>query len=191
MPKSWLIVDGHLILSARVLLSKRCFRPNVQAALSCLLAQQRKHTGSEPFDWGTVATKAYIRVVDRLIPQTDMDLDSLDDEEQMSASKERRNLTDVFLEKRRGVSSLKLRTLFKVKTLIVASLRTSREGRPTSRSRRTSTFGVDRMMLVRRSSASVSHEFFTRRPQSSPSHFLHCHSIFHTRKTSSELSRRT
>ncbi|CAM9983490.1 unnamed protein product [Scytosiphon promiscuus] len=84
-----------------------------QAALSCLLDQQRKHTGSESFDWGTVATKAYIRVVDRLIPQVDMDLDALDDEEQMSASKERRNLTDVFLEKRRGVSSLKLRTLLK------------------------------------------------------------------------------
>ncbi|CAM9094475.1 unnamed protein product [Hapterophycus canaliculatus] len=83
------------------------------AALSCLLAEQRKHTGPGLFDWGTVTTKAYIRVVDRLIPQVDMDLDALDDEEQMSASKERRNLTDVFLEKRRGVSSLKLRTLLK------------------------------------------------------------------------------
>lgn len=55
-----------------------------------------------------------MRVVNRLIPEVDVDIDALDDEEQMSASKERRNLTDVFLEKRRAVSSLKLRTLLKV-----------------------------------------------------------------------------
>lgn len=85
-----------------------------QAALSCFLAQQRNHVGSEPFDWATVATKPYMRVVNRLIPEVDVDIDALDDEEQMSASKERRNLTDVFLEKRRAVSSLKLRTLLKV-----------------------------------------------------------------------------
>lgn len=88
-----------------------------QAALSCLLAQQRSHAGPETFDWGKVSTKPYIRVVNRLIPEMDTDLDALDDEEQMSASKERRNLTDVFLEKRRGVSSLKLRTLLKVSVL--------------------------------------------------------------------------
>ena len=87
-----------------------------QAALSCLLAQQRSHAGPETFDWGKVSTKPYIRVVNRLIPEVDTDLDALDDEELMSASKERRNLTDVFLEKRRGVSSLKLRTLLKVCT---------------------------------------------------------------------------
>ena len=88
-----------------------------QAALSCLLAQQRNHAGPEAFDWGKVSTKPYIRVVNRLIPEVDTDLDALDDEEQMSASKERRNLTDVFLEKRRAVSSLKLRTLLKVRVL--------------------------------------------------------------------------
>lgn len=82
-----------------------------------MLAQQRSHAGPEAFDWGQVSTKPYIRVVNRLIPEVDTDLDALDDEgglELMSASKERRNLTDVFLEKRRGVSSLKLRTLLKV-----------------------------------------------------------------------------
>ncbi|CAM9805184.1 unnamed protein product [Ectocarpus sp. 6 AP-2014] len=84
-----------------------------QAALSCFLAQQRNHARPEPFDWGNVCTKAYINVVDRLIPQVDFDLDALDDEEQMSASKERRNLTDVFKEKHRSVSSIKLRTLLK------------------------------------------------------------------------------
>lgn len=82
-----------------------------------MLAQQRSHAGPEAFDWGKVSTKPYIRVVKRLIPEVDTDLDALDDEEQMSASKERRNLTDVFLEKRRGVSSLKLRTLLKVSVL--------------------------------------------------------------------------
>lgn len=92
-------------------------RNGEQAALSCLLAQQRSHAGPEAFDWGTVSAKPYIRVVNRLIPEVDTDLDALDDEEQMSASKERRNLTDVFLEKRRGVSSLKLRTLLKVNVL--------------------------------------------------------------------------
>ncbi|CBN74290.1 conserved unknown protein [Ectocarpus siliculosus] len=84
-----------------------------QAALSCFLAQQRNHARPEPFDWGSVCTKAYIKVVDRLIPQVDFDLDALDDEEQMSASKERRNLTDVFKEKHCSVSSIKLRTLLK------------------------------------------------------------------------------
>lgn len=88
-----------------------------QAALSCLLAQQRSHSGPEAFDWGKIFTKPYIRVVNRLIPEVDADLDALDDEEQMSASKERRNLTDVFLEKRHSVSSLKLRTLLKVSVL--------------------------------------------------------------------------
>lgn len=90
------------------------FRHGKQAALSCLLAQQRSHAGPEAFDWGQVSTKPYVRVVNRLIPEANADVDALDDEEQMSASKERRNLTDVFLEKRRGVSSLKLRTLLKV-----------------------------------------------------------------------------
>ncbi|CAB1115249.1 unnamed protein product [Ectocarpus sp. CCAP 1310/34] len=84
-----------------------------QAALSCFLAQQRNHAGPEPFDWGNVCTKAYFKVIDRLIPRVDFDLDALDDEEQMSASKERRNLTDVFKEKHRSVSSIKLRTLLK------------------------------------------------------------------------------
>lgn len=82
-----------------------------------MLAQQRSHAGPEAFDWGAVSTKPYMRVVNRLIPEVDEDLDVLDDEELMSASKERRNLTDVFLEKRRGVSSLKLRTLLKVNVL--------------------------------------------------------------------------
>lgn len=62
-------------------------------------------------------------MVDRLIPQVDVDLDALDDEEQMSASKERRNLIDVFMEKRRGVSGLKLRTLLKVNALTVDTLK--------------------------------------------------------------------
>ncbi|CAM9455845.1 unnamed protein product [Pylaiella littoralis] len=84
-----------------------------QAALSCFLAQQRDYAGPDPYDWSSVCTKTYINVADRLIPQVDVDLDALDDEEQMSASKERRNLIDVFMEKRRGVSSLKLRTLLK------------------------------------------------------------------------------
>ncbi|CAM9299350.1 unnamed protein product [Ectocarpus sp. 8 AP-2014] len=76
-------------------------------------AARERDTLPEPFDWGNVCTKAYIKVVDRLIPRVDFDLDALDDEEQMSASKERRNLTDVFKEKHRSVSSIKLRTLLK------------------------------------------------------------------------------
>lgn len=40
----------------------------------------------------------------------------------MSASKERRNLIDVFMEKRRGVSSLKLRTLLKVRAYTIGIL---------------------------------------------------------------------
>lgn len=94
-----------------------------QAALSCFLTQQRKHAGPDLFDWSSVCTKAYISVVDRLLPQVDVDLDALDDEEQMSASKERRNLIDVFMEKRRGVSSLKLRTLLKVNALTFGTLK--------------------------------------------------------------------
>lgn len=62
-------------------------------------------------------------MVDRLIPQVDVDLDALDDEEIMSASKERRNLIDVFMEKRRGVSGLKLRTLLKVSAHTIVILK--------------------------------------------------------------------
>lgn len=79
-------------------------------------AQHRDHIGLDPFNWGGVSTKEYIAVVNRLIPPLNEDLDALDDEEQMTAAKERRNLMDVFLEKRSAPSSLKLRTLLRVRS---------------------------------------------------------------------------
>lgn len=62
-----------------------------------------------------ISTKGYIATVNRLLPEVvDVDLDTLDNEEQMTAAKERRNLTDVFFGKSYAVSSLKVRTLIRV-----------------------------------------------------------------------------
>lgn len=41
-------------------------------------------------------------------------MDTLDDVEQMTAAKEKRNLTDIFLEKRRVLNGVKVRLLLKV-----------------------------------------------------------------------------
>lgn len=58
-----------------------------------------------------------METVRRLIPQVDVDMDQLDEEEQekaQSAAKERRNLEDVFSDKHGGVCSVKIRTLLRV-----------------------------------------------------------------------------
>lgn len=94
-----------------------------QAALSYLRAQERDHVGPGLFSWSNVSIQGYIQFVNQLIPRVDVDLDSLDDEEQMMQEKERRNLEDVFLEKRRSVSSIKIRTLLKVRGLAALTLK--------------------------------------------------------------------
>lgn len=58
-----------------------------------------------------------MEAVRRLIPQVDVDMDQLNNEEQekaQSAAKERRNLEDIFSKKHGGPCSVKIRTLLRV-----------------------------------------------------------------------------
>lgn len=55
--------------------------------------------------------------VNRLLSQVDVDMDTLEDEEQLEivcARNQRRALEDIFVDKRRAVSSLKMRALLDV-----------------------------------------------------------------------------
>lgn len=83
-----------------------------QAALSHVRARGRLCEGKA--DWSAISLEEYLEYVDRLIPLAAEDIDALDDVEQMTALKEKRNLTDVFLEKRRVVNGVKVHILIKV-----------------------------------------------------------------------------
>lgn len=85
-----------------------------QAALSCVKAKGKLYAGDGEVDWSAISLETYLEYVDQILPQVDEDTDKLDDEEQMANAKERRNLTDIFLEKRRVVNGVKIRTLLKV-----------------------------------------------------------------------------
>lgn len=83
-----------------------------QAALSHVRARGRLCESKA--DWSAISLEEYLEYVDRVIPLAAQDIDALDDVEQMTALKEKRNLTDVFLEKRRVVNGVKVRILIKV-----------------------------------------------------------------------------
>lgn len=86
-----------------------------QAALSHVRARG-KNCGRRDgkIGWDQISLEEYIEYVNRLIPLAAQDMDALDDVEQMTAMKEKRNLTDVFMEKRRVVNGVKVRILIKV-----------------------------------------------------------------------------
>lgn len=85
-----------------------------QAALSHVRARKREYGGEDKIDWSAISLEAYLEYVNRLIPIVDEDMDALDDVVQMTAAKEKRDLTDVFLEKRRVVNGVKVLMLLKV-----------------------------------------------------------------------------
>lgn len=86
-----------------------------QAALSHVRARGRVcGRPDDKIDWTAISLEAYLEYVDRVIPLVDQGMDTLDDVEQMTAAKEKRNLTDIFLEKRRVLNGVKVRLLLKV-----------------------------------------------------------------------------
>lgn len=89
------------------------FCTEIQAALAHIRAQEP----AQPCDWSAVSTHGYMDVVNRLLPQMDVDMDTLEDEEQLEivcARAQRRTLGDIFVDKHRVVSSLKMRALLTV-----------------------------------------------------------------------------
>lgn len=69
-----------------------------------------------------------METIDRLLPERDLDINTLDDDEQvimMTTQKQRRNLEDVFVDKHGGVSSVKIRTLLDVSAPVPGSAGTA------------------------------------------------------------------
>lgn len=85
----------------------------MQAALAHIRAQEPVQS----HDWSTISTEDYMDTIERLLPDMDVDMDSLEDDEQLqiiSARKQRHSLEDIFADKGTAVSSLKIRSLLHV-----------------------------------------------------------------------------
>lgn len=85
----------------------------MQAALAHIRAQESVQSRN----WDTISIEDYMDTIERLLPDMDVDMDSLEDDEQLqiiSAQKQRHTLEDIFECKGTAVSSLKIRSLLHV-----------------------------------------------------------------------------